>query len=66
MMHFMSQTALFGPGRVDVVEGVVGDVETFALPLRPDGYVAWAADTFETDDEDRLHAALQRWFGAEN
>ena len=31
--------------------------------IRPDGYVAWAADTFEADDEDRLHAALARWFG---
>jgi hypothetical protein len=34
--------------------------------IRPDGYIAWAADTFDadTDDEDRLHDALQRWFGA--
>jgi hypothetical protein len=31
--------------------------------IRPDGYVAWAADTFEADDETRLHVALQRWFG---
>ena len=49
--------------RVDVVNGATADVEVCALLIRPDGYVAWAADTFETDDEDRLHAALQRWFG---
>src|SRR6185369_16525032 len=35
----------------------------FVLLIRPDGYVAWAADTFETCAEDRLHTALQRWFG---
>jgi 2-polyprenyl-6-methoxyphenol hydroxylase-like FAD-dependent oxidoreductase len=49
--------------RVDVVEGAVDDLEVRALLIRPDGYVAWAADTFEADDERRLHAALQRWFG---
>jgi FAD binding domain len=49
--------------RVDVVAGAVDDFEACALLIRPDGYVAWAADTFEADDEDRLHAALQRWFG---
>jgi 2-polyprenyl-6-methoxyphenol hydroxylase-like FAD-dependent oxidoreductase len=51
-------------GRVDVVVGAVADFEGCALLIRPDGYVAWAADTFERADEDRLHAALQRWFGA--
>jgi 2-polyprenyl-6-methoxyphenol hydroxylase-like FAD-dependent oxidoreductase len=49
--------------RVDVVVGETADVEACALLIRPDGYVAWAADTFETDDEDRLHTALERWFG---
>jgi 2-polyprenyl-6-methoxyphenol hydroxylase-like FAD-dependent oxidoreductase len=49
--------------RVDVVIGATGDVEACAMLIRPDGYVAWAADTFGPDDEDRLHAALQRWFG---
>ena len=39
------------------------DVEACALLIRPDGYVAWAADTFDAGDEDRLRAALQRWFG---
>jgi Aromatic-ring hydroxylase, C-terminal len=45
------------------VAGTVADPEVCAVLVRPDGYVAWAADTFATDDEDRLHAALQTWFG---
>ena len=49
--------------RVDVVAGVIADSEARALLIRPDGYVAWAADTFKADDESRLRAALQRWFG---
>lgn len=49
--------------RVDVVAAAVPDLEARALLVRPDGYVAWAADAFEADDEDRLQAALQRWFG---
>jgi 2-polyprenyl-6-methoxyphenol hydroxylase-like FAD-dependent oxidoreductase len=49
--------------RVDVAKGSTADLEVQALLLRPDGYVAWAADTFGADDEDRLHAALRRWFG---
>jgi 2-polyprenyl-6-methoxyphenol hydroxylase-like FAD-dependent oxidoreductase len=49
--------------RVDVMAGATADLEACALLIRPDGYIAWAADTFETDDESRLHAALQRWFG---
>jgi 2-polyprenyl-6-methoxyphenol hydroxylase-like FAD-dependent oxidoreductase len=49
--------------RVDVVVGTA-DVQACAMLIRPDGYVAWAADTFDSADEDRLYAALQRWFGA--
>lgn len=49
--------------RVDIVTGSTADVEASALLIRPDGYVAWAADTFETDDVRRLRGALQRWFG---
>jgi 2-polyprenyl-6-methoxyphenol hydroxylase-like FAD-dependent oxidoreductase len=49
--------------RVDVVVGESYDVEACALLIRPDGYVAWAADTFAADDKDRLGAALRRWFG---
>jgi len=48
--------------RLDVVTGSA-DTEACGLLLRPDGYVTWAADTFDAEDEARLHAALQRWFG---
>jgi hypothetical protein len=34
--------------------------------IRPDGYIAWAADTFGTTEEAGLQAALQRWFGPES
>jgi hypothetical protein len=34
-----------------------------AMLIRPDGYVAWAADDFEPDDAERLRGALARWFG---
>jgi hypothetical protein len=49
--------------RVDIVTGSSADIEARALLLRPDGYIAWAADTFDADAEARLHDALQRWFG---
>jgi 2-polyprenyl-6-methoxyphenol hydroxylase-like FAD-dependent oxidoreductase len=49
--------------RVDTVAGSIADCPVRAMLLRPDGYVAWAADAFEADDQDRLHAALQGWFG---
>ena len=32
--------------------------------IRPDGYVAWAADRFDAADAERLRTALVRWFGA--
>jgi hypothetical protein len=44
-----------------VVEGISDD--TAAMLIRPDGYVAWAADTFADHDAKRLRAALARWFG---
>jgi hypothetical protein len=31
--------------------------------IRPDGYVAWAADAVEAADVQRLRSALERWFG---
>ncbi len=49
--------------RVDLVLGGTDDVEARAMLIRPDGYIAWAADTFEDDDKQRLQAALRRWFG---
>jgi 2-polyprenyl-6-methoxyphenol hydroxylase-like FAD-dependent oxidoreductase len=49
--------------RVDIVAGSSADIEARGLLLRPDGYVAWAADAFDTHDEARLYDALHRWFG---
>ena len=50
-------------GRVDTVEGELTGGPAAVL-IRPDGYVAWAADEFGAADEPRLRAALSRWFGA--
>jgi 2-polyprenyl-6-methoxyphenol hydroxylase-like FAD-dependent oxidoreductase len=49
--------------RVDAVVGAVEGYSVCAMLIRPDGYVAWAADTFDAGDVDRLRAALGRWFG---
>lgn len=48
--------------RLDIVEATVAERPAAALLIRPDGYVAWAADEF---DQDGLRAALDRWFGPE-
>jgi 2-polyprenyl-6-methoxyphenol hydroxylase-like FAD-dependent oxidoreductase len=48
--------------RVDAVTATMEDGPA-AMVIRPDGYVAWAADEFEADDAERLRAALTRWFG---
>lgn len=50
--------------RVDVVTGGMADEPLAGMLIRPDGYVAWAAETFEQSDEDGLNTALHRWFGA--
>jgi hypothetical protein len=34
-----------------------------AVLIRPDGYVAWAADSGTPSPADDLRAALQTWFG---
>jgi 2-polyprenyl-6-methoxyphenol hydroxylase-like FAD-dependent oxidoreductase len=49
--------------RVDIVTASTAEAEVRGLLLRPDGYVAWATDTFDVDADGRLHDALQRWFG---
>src|SRR6201993_4942954 len=49
--------------RVDTVTATITDEPARGLLIRPDGYVAWAADDFDQDDEPRLHAALRRWCG---
>jgi 2-polyprenyl-6-methoxyphenol hydroxylase-like FAD-dependent oxidoreductase len=52
--------------RVDSVGAHMVDRPAAALLIRPDGYVAWAAETFDTAAESGLRAALQRWFGPES
>jgi 2-polyprenyl-6-methoxyphenol hydroxylase-like FAD-dependent oxidoreductase len=49
--------------RVDTVTATMDDGPA-AILIRPDGYVAWAADTFDdAGDADALRASLKRWFG---
>jgi 2-polyprenyl-6-methoxyphenol hydroxylase-like FAD-dependent oxidoreductase len=50
-------------GRIDVVTGELAGGPAAVL-IRPDGYVAWAADAFGREDGDRQSTALHRWFGA--
>jgi 2-polyprenyl-6-methoxyphenol hydroxylase-like FAD-dependent oxidoreductase len=52
--------------RVDVVRATVADRPAAALLIRPDGYVAWAADAIGPDQEAGLRTALRRWFGPES
>jgi hypothetical protein len=49
--------------RVDAVRAKITDRPAAAMLIRPDGYIAWAADTFGPAEESALRAALQRWFG---
>lgn len=50
------------PDRVDVVTGACRHAPA-ALLLRPDGYVAWAADSVDAPAVSGLRAALARWCG---
>ncbi|MGA7050487.1 MAG: FAD-dependent monooxygenase [Mycobacterium sp.] len=56
--------------RVDTVRatitGQASGRNTAAMLIRPDGYVAWAAETFGAAQEAGLQAALLRWFGLES
>ncbi|PXX56609.1 2-polyprenyl-6-methoxyphenol hydroxylase-like FAD-dependent oxidoreductase [Nocardia tenerifensis] len=49
--------------RVDTITATSPAASAAALLLRPDGYVAWASDTVDATNSDRLRAALTRWFG---
>ena len=51
--------------RVDTVQATIADRPESAMLIRPDGYVAWAADTFGAAQAAGLRAALRRWFGPE-
>jgi 2-polyprenyl-6-methoxyphenol hydroxylase-like FAD-dependent oxidoreductase len=50
--------------RIDVVSGTMVTPPAAAMLIRPDGYVAWAADRV-SDDSSALHAALRRWCGVD-
>lgn len=50
-------------GRVDAATVSTADTSAAAILIRPDGYIAWAADQTAPGDVDRLHDALTRWFG---
>ena len=49
--------------RVDIVSAGMVDRPAVAALIRPDGYIAWATDTFDSSNETNLRAALQRWCG---
>ena len=57
----VASTAHPGAERLDIVEGQLSGGPAAVL-IRPDGYVAWAADEFEQRDGHNLHTALRRWF----
>jgi hypothetical protein len=50
--------------RIDAVSGTMVAPPAGAMLIRPDGYVAWAADRVP-DDPSALHAALRRWCGVD-
>jgi hypothetical protein len=51
--------------RVDIISASITDPPAAAILIRPDGYIAWAADTYGPAHEAGLLAALRRWFGPE-
>jgi hypothetical protein len=58
------QYAAAAQGWQDRVAAVLSaDGPAAALLIRPDGYLAWAADSFDDAGRDGLHRALRRWFG---
>ncbi|EUA89294.1 oxygenase domain protein [Mycobacterium ulcerans str. Harvey] len=50
--------------RVEIVHTSIADRPAAAMLIRPDGYVAWAANAFDTGARGSLRDALQRWFGS--
>lgn len=49
--------------RVDIVSATLAEPPAAALLIRPDGYIAWAADTVGDAERDGLRRALRRWWG---
>lgn len=62
----VAQAARGWADRVDTVTATVDDAPAAAMLIRPDGYIAWATDTFSPEVEEGLRMALQRWFGPES
>ena len=50
--------------RVDVITAATAEPPADAVLIRPDGYVAWAADSGTPRPADGLRRALHTWFGA--
>ncbi|OBK75775.1 FAD-dependent monooxygenase [Mycobacterium sp. 1164985.4] len=49
--------------RVDPITASAQERPAAAMLVRPDGYVAWAAERFDDAGADALRIALTRWFG---
>jgi hypothetical protein len=47
--------------RVEILTAA-GPAGPSALLIRPDGYIAWAADAAAVDDLERMRLSLKRWF----
>lgn len=60
LLDFTGELDVTHPG-VDVVAGAMTAPPAAALLIRPDGYVAWAADTVGPAEEAQLGDALRRW-----
>ena len=52
--------------RVDIASATIADAPAAAMLIRPDGYIAWAANSFGPAQEAGLRVAMQRWFGPES
>jgi hypothetical protein len=60
----LAETAKGWTDRVEVITATTADRPADAVLVRPDGYVAWAADSGTARAADGLRHALQTWFGA--
>lgn len=57
----VARAAVESGAEVDVLVDAAATFPAVALLIRPDGYVAWAGETFARDSEQELLAALRRW-----
>ncbi|MEU4391448.1 FAD-dependent monooxygenase [Kribbella sp. NPDC023855] len=67
LLDFSGDSFFAGEALSDRVEIVAASTDTpgapLAMLLRPDGYVAWAADSTGDAEREGLRAAAGRWFG---